>query len=779
MQWVQWAVSEVQHPGQEPMTDTYFSVPLHGQRLRECLPDELIVPKTRDIVRAFSETMNWVSLVQLYQHVSTTNGSEQVIAETVVFDAEIALPQICVYEIERVERIAVTFCPEDTNGPKVYALREDFPEVLHVNLESFEFPRSLCVFEEDYSELKLRWTAVGFIETIRGWLSDTATGTLHRIDQPVETLLLGTNTPLVLPSKAFSAEEFGSLTKLNVSFNKFGNNFFFIAKEESNENTGQKGKSYSFVSILGSPQPQSKLRKTPDNLTELDDFLKTAQINFLKQLREEVKRLNRDDNTLESGLIVLITLPITRTSGGEIERLEVRAFLCVEDSENAFSSVRNIGEDIGIWSTSDGQIGELIFFDETKNGEEIKLLMLNPCSALSRFNAPLFAGIKERFTEKITAIGQGALGSQVFVNMVRAADGEWTLIDKDILMPHNFARHGACGATVGYPKTKIMAHLANNMIEPPHIANYIHADILHPGKQEEIINTSLSEAQVILDCSASVAVARHLGLDTESQARRISLFLNPTGTDLVLLAEDNKRNIPLDSLEMQYYRLLIENRDLQNHLRPPIGKVRYAGGCRELSNQVSPDTVALCAAVGSLSLRQIIRQEDAAILLWRVGSDGQVQKYSTNAEVCVTEKINGWVVRTDEFLLNKLRRNRREKLPVETGGTLIGSYDMQRKIIYLVDALPPPADSLEARTSFIRGSYGLRSLVDEIKQITMGNLQNIGEWHSHPPGYSTNPSKDDKKLLRSLGDNLEQDGKPALMLIVGETDIRWFVSDEK
>ncbi len=130
---------------------------------------------------------------------------------------------------------------------------------------------------------------------------------------------------------------------------------------------------------------------------------------------------------------------------------------------------------------------------------------------------------------------------------------------------------------------------------------------------------------MILDCSASVAVARYLGLDTESQARRVSLFLNPAGTDLVLLAEDSNRNIPLDSLEMQYYRMLIENEDLQDHLRAPIGKVRYAGGCRELSSQISPDTVALCAAIGSHSLRQVIWQKDAAILVWRVRNDGQGQ----------------------------------------------------------------------------------------------------------------------------------------------------------
>lgn len=780
MRWEPWAASAVLRRERGQMNKIYLRMPLVGEKVIECLPNDLKIPKALEIAQILSSGLvNWVSFVNSAQHLSINDGKENVIAETIVFDAEIEIPQIFKYEIARVERIAVTFFLNDRTYPKAYALREDFPDVLHLNLEEFEFPRSLCIFEEPYSEVKLKWTAVGFIERIRRWLADAASGNLHRDDQPVENLLLGTNIPLVLPSKVFSSDNSASLN-LEVYFYKWDRNFIFVAQEaglinEKNQLNKERGKRYSFISVTGSPQPQAKMRQIPKNLYELNDFLKTSKIDFISELRQKIKRLARPQEVLQSGLIVMISLPITRDIESPVEKIEVRAFVCLDDSDH-FSTLKNIGEKIGIWATTNGEVGELIPPDDTKSGEEINLLMLNPCSTLSRENAPLFSGTKPRISNKITAVGLGALGSQVFLNLVKAADGEWTLIDKDVLLPHNHVRHASYGLTIGYPKTEIMAHFANTTIESPNIAKFIVADVLDPNEKESEIDNSLSESEVILDCSASVAVARHLGIDAKSNARRISLFLNPTGTDVILLAEDVERKIPLDILEMQYYRLITNTEELQDHLSSPKAQIRYLAGCREVTSQISPDAVAQCAAIGSRSLRQILNQKDAAIFLWKISDDGQVRKYSAPPSPVITQQINDWTIRTDENLMQKLGKSRKDKLPNETGGTLIGSYDMQRKIIYVVDTILSPADSIEKPTSFIRGSYGLKPMVDKIKQITFDNLQNIGEWHSHPSGYSSNPSENDKKLLTSLKNDLQQDGRPALMLIVGEHSDTWHIS---
>jgi proteasome lid subunit RPN8/RPN11 len=58
---------------------------------------------------------------------------------------------------------------------------------------------------------------------------------------------------------------------------------------------------------------------------------------------------------------------------------------------------------------------------------------------------------------------------------------------------------------------------------------------------------------------------------------------------------------------------------------------------------------------------------------------------------------------------------------------------------------------------------------------TGSQLQYIGEWHSHPDGHTAEPSEDDLKLFSWLQDYTRQDGYAPVMLIVGETELGWFV----
>ena len=765
------------------MIEDYVEIPQVGQRLHPVAPEDLTIIKAGETALALlSGEMNWVQFIECFQHLILSEKSEEIVAETVVFDAEVELPQLTVYDIKPGERVAVTFRRDDTAYPGVYALRRSFPKVPHLNLESFELPRSLCLYDKPYSDIKLRWTPIAFIERIRSWLADTATAELHKTDQPLEPLLVGADALLILPANFPKSSDLNVPTKIEMLVNEWDEGrFCFVAQENSEgasvKNRQLKNQIFTVLPIMGEPQRHGLIRQKPNNLPELHEFLTSAKIDLLAILRNALRNLSSDVVAVNSGLILLIVLPKTRGEIGSAENTDIYAFVCVnEKSENGkFPPVWEIGEQAGVWKIEDKQIGHFIKFDESKRGESIKLLMLSPCPALSRQNATLWGGTKKRNENRITAVGMGALGSQVFLNLIRVADGEWTLIDKDILLPHNFVRHAAYAAS-GIAKAELLALIANRTIEEPAIANAIVADVLAPSRKADELVRAYSEAQVILDFSASQAVARHLALDVEATARRISLFLNPTGFDLVMLVEDSERTIKLDSLEMQYYRLLINNAELRTHLELPGGQIRYSDACRETSNQILPENVALCAAIGSRNLRQMFEQAQAVIAIWRTDEDGQARKFSAAPARSFIFEANGWTIKTDEVLLNKIRSQRKTHLPVETGGTLIGSYDMQRKIIYVVDALPPPADSVQQQTHFIRGSYGLKPQIEVIERITLGNLQYVGEWHSHPAGYSAKPSEDDSMLLALLAAQQHKDGNPALVLIIGENDISWHVA---
>ena len=47
-------------------------------------------------------------------------------------------------------------------------------------------------------------------------------------------------------------------------------------------------------------------------------------------------------------------------------------------------------------------------------------------------------------------------------------------------------------------------------------------------------------------------------------------------------------------------------------------------------------------------------------------------------------------------------------------------------------------------------------------------LEYIGEWHSHPPDYSTAPSDEDLQVFAWLTGLMSADGLPAMMMIVGD-----------
>ena len=111
---------------------------------------------------------------------------------------------------------------------------------------------------------------------------------------------------------------------------------------------------------------------------------------------------------------------------------------------------------------------------------------------------------------------------------------------------------------------------------------------------------------------------------------------------------------------------------------------------------------------------------------------------------------------------------RKEKLPVETGGCLIGTWNTERCVIQLVCALPTPPDSKETPTSFVRGFVGQKAALAVVAEKTAGMLGYVGEWHSHPKWASTMPSDEDIALYAWIDQHMDEEGYPAVMLIIGE-----------
>lgn len=241
-----------------------------------------------------------------------------------------------------------------------------------------------------------------------------------------------------------------------------------------------------------------------------------------------------------------------------------------------------------------------------------------------------------------------------------------------------------------------------------------------------------------------------------------------------MLAEPEDRSLRLDLIEMEYYRALIRDDRLAGHLITAGPKYRYTNACRDVSVRMPHDAVVMHSSLASRQIRSL--PDEAVAKVFR--TDDLLLPSPVSIELGGYRQLmtNGWTVFVSGLLLSQMRADRNEHLPNETGGVLIGSFDTSRRIAYVVDQVQAPADSERRPTSYLRGCDGLDKQVEGIRETTKGQLDYVGEWHSHP-GKSTRPSNKDKSLFAWLADYRLSDGVPALMAIVGSESSRWIAGD--
>ena len=717
---------------------------------------DLALSKARDLAALTAdEDIPYVDLVECRQ----TDADE-----VVVLDVRPEVPQRPVYDVRHVERIAVVFDTADERQPNPLALRTSFPLVPHINVGPEGMPRSLCLFEAAYDEQKVTWTAAAFARQLHHRLSATARGEVHDEDQPLEQLFLGSLSRLVLAPGFFDPAAESPVNDLAI-YGTGESLSVLIAAAQADVPLGAHALPFAVATYTTASRTHGIIRLQPRELAGLIDFLGDEGPGLIEALRTRLDFLRGAKVSLDRRLILIVRFPKRRTDKAEPESVDVWAFI-------TSSTLTEIGVDIGHWDApgaTDGVPGRLLIRDATRTGETTQIELLNPTPALTRADAAQFNGTSTNDTRYV-AVGAGALGSHILLPLARAGHGIYTAVDSDHLLPHNVARHALTRGAVGFPKAEVVAYTLNQLYEED-IAQSIEADVLRAPSDG--LAQALEEADVVLDLSASVAVARHLALDAVTDARRVSLFLSPSGADLVLLAESEGRDLRLDLLEMEYYRALVRDARLQGHLNDRGNPVRYAHACRDVSARLPHDAVMLHGAIGTRAIRTL--GADAAARVWRTGSDLSSVGIDVSLGNYVETTVGGWTISVSRHILDEAYRQRISHLPNETGGVLLGAFDTSRRRLYVVDHVPAPPDSVERPTAYIRGAAGLADAVNAVGELTAHQLGYVGEWHSHPHSAALAPSGDDTELFAWLSDHRRFDGLPAVMAIFGEGTSSWFV----
>ncbi|MBD2095922.1 ThiF family adenylyltransferase [Trichocoleus sp. FACHB-591] len=666
-------------------------------------------------------------------------------------------------DIRSKEIVAISFKGDRDTLPGFYPLRFDFPiDLVHVMVDwSAEFP-SLCLWGEPFEELRSRLTPYLLLARLKEWLEKTADGTLHDDEQPLEPVLLGYNDQVIIPGDAtvsgkryvaFRSEDAHRRTTL-----------YFV---EQRETTNEERPGFVLAAFTAPTITHRAVKYAPRNLEQLHSLLHEIGFDIKTELTKWAQQVRRYEDLVEARLVILIEFPKKRTETGLVESTEYWAFITTQ-------SIAALGEALGTLVDAGSYgiqavgvlLGENTISSDLKK-IEIYALAVRRC--LSSETLSVLSGYGEELRPSITAIGAGALGSKIIELAARCGFGQWSVIDKDIFLPHNLVRHVLGDWAVGTPKANALQDFVNDLVPDNPIGKVVVADVINPQNSQEIDDV-FNNADLILDMSASVSVARQL-CEHATNKRRASLFLSPSGKDIVLLLEDVERTTSLWDLEGIYYRALVSEDSLQGHLTDdPL--TRYGNGCRDLTARISADQVSTLAGIGLRQLIQQYKDSNSSATVWRSNlQSGEVKAINLLSTPGFEIKLKNWRVRWNKGLLNELVTQRLESLPNETGGVLLGIVDLEHKMTVVAASIPAPADSVKRPHYFERGVTGLNDTLVETARKSAGQLRYIGEWHSHPNCVGARPSSDDEGVFAKLGEVFDETNEFYLMAILGDNEL--------
>lgn len=672
------------------------------------------------------------------------------------------------------ERLALVYAPREIVPYQVRPLRRNFPPTLHRNHVPKGEPFSLCIYFQPWSALERNWTPELHLNTILWWLENCSRGTLHPEAQPLEQLYFESLFRFVLPPDFEEALKNPDL-RLAVAAVREATPVTRVARGVfvSKAGSGQGSGVFDCLFLSLRPVVHAAVERFPCTLGELHDQLVRRGSEIYDSLVAEFYRLAEGagiaTSPKESNTLLLLDVPVIRRTGSEPERTRPTGFI-------VFSSLTKLGEATGdLFSMGNGKHHSVPQIGPNKPQEtawrDIPVLPIAVEHGLTRSFAQRSSGLEPATSNfKAVLAGVGSLGGALATIWAREGWGNWTYIDDDYIKAHNLARHPALDTHVGMPKTDAVKQLVAAVFLPGYLKT-VGVSARANDKANKEVSLAIGEAQFLVDTTTTLEVPRDLARDDDAP-RSASVFITPSGMHSVLLLEDEARSVRLDALEAQYYRGIIRSDWGRNHLVGHQGELWVGAGCRDVTAVIPYELVVLHAAVLARAVRDARLGAGAVI---RVHELDDSHRNLRTDELSVMppwrKTLLDWTVTYDAEILARMETLRASRLPRETGGVVVGYCDQKLHAIFIVDILEAPRDSEETETGFTRGTEGLESILSNIAQQTAHIVEYVGEWHSHPPNSSAWPSGFDISLLLYLSERLSSEGKPGLVLILGEHDI--------
>ncbi len=697
--------------------------------------------------------------------------------EIVSFDLDIGVPQYPVYPINATETVSVWFLADNGSAPLIVVARPDFPDTPHQILVPEGCPSLLCVDDRPWQDIRNGYTASELMARIGIWFAKACEGELHGDDQPFDPFFSYDGAHEVIVGK--DAEDAMTISeKLNIWATDERARFLRVTAARS-DRQGVDCLHLHVVHVNIEPQAMLRIKRAPKNLRQLGLLLQDRGVDLASALQNSIAdwlTVGKMDDDKKWLFCILVTMPQIHPRTGQIGALRPMAFLCEKSPGEigvALGTLQRNASDKASRIRYVRMIGADPSLDELG---DIAVQVAPVHQELGADGAAELAGASALDQRRVVMIGAGSLGSSLAESLVREGLFRWTIVDIDDFLPHNIARHTLTRLDFGRPKAPLLAARIGFIRQdalPVPISENVLSSVL-----SNQLTTALDEADIILDASASVSVSRWLS-DRPGDARRICAFFTPDGRSAILMIEAADRSVNLRDLEAAYFREVLTNPYLADHIRPGQ-QMRYTGACRALTSKIPASAVAVLAGLIAMGISAHASERDALLKIWMIGNEASIGCVDVRTSV-IKKDIFDWIVVLPEGLQGELVSRRTDALPNETGGSLMGIIDYEAKHIALVHTLAPPPDSMGTPSGFVRGTRGLRRRLEEAQQRSGGQVRYVGEWHSHPRGVSASPSVTDIAQIKDLSVMLDVDDLPAVSMIIGENDTQLIIgkiSDE-
>lgn len=395
---------------------------------------------------------------------------------------------------------------------------------------------------------------------------------------------------------------------------------------------------------------------------------------------------------------------------------------------------------------------------------------------------------------KLLFLGCGAVGSKLILHLARSGQGRMTLVDNDVVSPHNLVRYGLTNEALGVPKAEAMKKsvegifYADDTTEVEVVLSSA-LDVLHGDRRitlrshswlidataSSMVLNALAQANLpegLTCCRCEIADEGRLGFLSVEGAER-----NPRVDDLWALIFD--RAVEDDGLS----RWLHSNRERRERtLGPVLEEIDVGISCSSETMRLADEDVSLHAAAFSRGFRKSAMEGKSEVGSVQIGRLDAGEGFTTTIErfpvlpmtVLEARGDPAWQVRLKAGLEREINNLLRTAGPDETGGFLIGMADFKAKVVHVTRILPAPPDSAGGPNKFVRGVEHAPDELTEIRERTGGILGYVGEWHSHPRGGSR-LSPQDEKTVDDLRSDLGHVPLPAVVVIATGTELAAYV----